>query len=1303
MIRHEQRNSELYETLAWMGLLSTEECRIRNIREHDTSMYIDLDLTHEDIERIGYLNPHVIMDPRYKGKTELWYNDTYLHPDRIMWIETVSGLYAVLDQQYDESVHVKCHYNPNILYRYSMIIDHNDLLTHTVTIDLSDLKYAEIDHIEHCAYYISENKICIPEVIRVDDNTLMFKAPYHHDIDFFICSNIANVVQMNAGQGAYIDQLYSNRTYHKIVVDHDITYPIDARFYPCIMVDKDCVVRVYTDSYSSILYPEVSRLMAYDEFLTIDDPYNTSNEYLATLPIVDDVIRSIDTDDEVTDKFSRIAAYCYRVWENFPYNSSEASNFVICDNNRLGYSTFTVHDVYLYDQQIQKICSNVPYEPYRDIIFYNGMVFSDYVVKKIRITNDNKFTESESGTPIYLIDSSYDPNKFTLIKFNTDQDTVIDNIGEYINTENIARLHFKLNRLYRNLMVIRQQFLDSQGDDYVRLATVQPTAKDQYLWFELLINAIPEQFETRPIETIDLYGLDPNNIPDNVREGAYRMDLDPEDGPDSYTGLFMTYYNLSKNKKDFLALQYGDGMNDPRIGTFDHVGVGNPAEARVLNAMAIEDHTIPEYIEEKQYESGYHDTPVTSLKDHTPGDLYFKNHDLPEIPDGMNIDISEISMGPQMPECSEDKLWLDTDGEKMVGVIPANFLDSVTDMMHIVNDTDEIENPDMMEYAIDSNDDTFSDDETGEFSIDDLIGDSDGSAEEIGQMSLEPIQFVSEETGETITMDEIAQLSREQKLDVVRRLITDDDVPEDAESGDIWISYLSNAPEGVLNTVVYKVLLTAHVYDISKINNGDIAIEGDTLPETEESLAYGDHPEWVRQNQMLIQPHPIDESGNVQPYWDAVREHNVKYIMSYYEPDDPEVNDVWIDIPASVLGDIIKDVISSTIMEIGAIMPDGFYDPSGYDTYATMAFDYHPHDKGTDGLGELFRERIDNSLHPVHYGELIDESTLNEDDIWYEFLDEVSSKVVYSDRSTMIVRIDERLYLLQFAHDNITAYAFDDIYMNFHGVLGIRYLSILADLINSGEIKLDDINIFYRRLITHEDEFDPQLKRLYTGTSHVISTIKIDPSDYSILYSSNIGRFRMDYSDPTTTNRERGHAYRMCIDYSARDFAFLHKRMLLFVNGKYIPTDKYTEDQIGMIRLLDFHEIIASVDILYNKKDLNLIQMKRCTQQFWPIDDSCVSIQRPSNYAVMEPIKIHNYTKKGYYDILINEFIFNGKLPRILNYLEEHPEEAEAFKNDLVSKFHAISDIDLCGFHDHTARIIISGESNGDAPYIVQE
>src|SRR5699024_1475080 len=107
---------------------------------------------------------------------------------------------------------------------------------------------------------------------------------------------------------------------------------------------------------------------------------------------------------------------------------------------------------------------------------------------------------------------------------------------------------------------------------------------------------------------------------------------------------------------------------------------------------------------------------------------------------------------------------------------------------------------------------------------------------------------------------------------------------------------------------------------------------------------------------------------------------------------------------------------------------------------------------------------------------------------------------------------------------------FDDIVMNFRGRLGIRYISILSDLIASHVISLKDVNIFYKRLITKKDRFDPGLRRLYTGRDHVISTADLDTTDYSVTYSTNIGRFHIDYESDDVINRERESAWRHVID-----------------------------------------------------------------------------------------------------------------------------------------------------------------------------
>ena len=178
MIAKEDRRSEMFNLLAWMGLLSTEERRIRKFREADDSLYEHLDLTYDDIERVGYLYPHFAVKPSYKGLTEIWIGDHYVNPDSVQWIETVNLLYGVLDDHYDEYLlDVRCFYNPSIVYRYHNIGEDQEYL-HVVTIDTEDVRYASIENIEHAVYYISQDQFHIPEVEWVDSTHIRFSAKY---------------------------------------------------------------------------------------------------------------------------------------------------------------------------------------------------------------------------------------------------------------------------------------------------------------------------------------------------------------------------------------------------------------------------------------------------------------------------------------------------------------------------------------------------------------------------------------------------------------------------------------------------------------------------------------------------------------------------------------------------------------------------------------------------------------------------------------------------------------------------------------------------------------------------------------------------------------------------------------------------------------------------------------------------------------------------------------------------------------------------------------------------------------------
>lgn len=1321
----EVRRSELYNTLSWMGLLSTEEYRIREVRNSPSKYYIDLDLENTDIERVGYLYPHVKLKSEYKDVCELWYEDKYINPKRCTWIDTNNGTYCITDKAYDDQKPVTCFINPSIIIRYTNISDNPEQdLEHVVDIDTSDLIYSNIINIEHCAYYISQNKVRVPTIEWLDAKILRFHAPYKEDIDFFLCSNVVNVVEATANTGVYLDQPHSNKCYHEIFVDQERDYPIDARFYPCIAVDKDCTIRVFSYNSHTILYPDVCRLILYPEFLDVDDPYNTDRPGMADLPKIDDCIKSSDSDVVIETKFSHIAQYFYRMWEKLPVDTTEQSDFIICDNGRLGDEHFLRKIVSLYDSKDERIVSTIPVEEFRDVLLYDGMMFNDYIIRNIRVDAQGSFVEdNKDGTPRYIIGKEYDEAKFTLIKFNTGEDTTIMNIGDYIDPNNIAQLHRKVNRFYRNLLLIRSELLDVDQQDKVHIGTKKPTMVDEYLWYELLINANPEMFKNHLIDAIHIFGLDEADIPDDIKEGAYKIDMDPMTGPKTYTELMMTYFNLTKSYRKYLVLQMGDGVDDPRIQIFHKIHTGKVKNPE-MNTMTIETDT--EETVETEYETGFKDHPVSG--EHRAGNLYVQAK---YIGDDTNTHIDRIELGPNTPAPDEHTLWIDAPSSSINGITAApNELDSTTEIIDVVNDPNTIKDPKKSDYALDSIDDTL--DEDSEISIDDLFGDdtnfddddevetgdepddpnmmsgisaaiaenrqaSDVSNPTFGMLALDDISYYNEETGKTISMEDIAKMPHDEKVGVAKKFITDDDTPTNANIGDLWVSYLNTSSEEVLNTVVYKILLSAYVLGMDKPKTGTLVIEGDTLPEEEDSVAIGDSTRHTAPNQLLIHT-DFNAMGEEIPDYEIIKKEALTYILSVKEPDNPKKNDIWLSIPASFKVEIIIDVISHTLEEFGEELPEGYFYDDGYEASATMGFDYFAHDKGTLGLGEEFQESSSDKLNKIIFDNEIESTDIEDNDIWFEFLDDIDNRVVYSDENSMVVRVDERLILINFNREGIIGYAFDDILINFRGKQGIRYLSIISDLINSGVITKDDIDIFYKRLITFHDEFDPNLKRLYTGTSHVLSTTKVDMNDFAILYSSNIGRFRMNYADDTTTNTERAGIYQLCIDYRDRDFAFLKNRMLLFVNGKYVPRNNYKENFPGKIQLLDWNEIITTVDILYSKKDQHLMDMKKLAMTHSKAIDMSKMIERPSKFEEMVPIEEYDQTMKGYYDILLDEYILNGKLIRILNYLEEHPDEANDYRKDMIRKFRDIADTGLSGMDEDDARIVIPTNTDIDIP-----
>lgn len=1186
------KKSTLYRTLQSMGLLFTDDYYVRTNRAllHDTMSFqvpisnddiyipaesaVTLNINGESIQASGQMSFYgsiaTIHKCEYKDydrkAVEIWVGDEYINQSEITWVSTQVYDHAILPNRYDdydpetgERTMATVRFYNGIFRRYSVKALRDGNYVHTATIDFTEPGANLVRNKYQCLFYYADGKLCVPTadmITRKTDNVYVFKIPYTRTLDAFWCWNLVGVHQADAGVTFNLHSPEDRVTYPRIFVDSSDDYPINTLFYPTVQVDKNCIIRVFDDGALEVPMPAVSRILLYPEYLDIEDPYNADNEHLNSLTPCDAFIQDTDNDDDILEKFRELAPFCYRIAEYFPRFSDEQSDFLMLDNSDWEYPYIEQTSIIRTDGTVENVLVFLaPYEGHRDVLFYDGWVYSDYevVYLKDRVENVN-------GTPTYVIhDTTLDVDKLALLKFNTNEDTVINNIGDWIDKDRIVQLHYKLNKFYRNLLILKGSVLDGvDPGEAVRIGTVPPTVTDdERLWFEFLLNVEPMDFETNPVEKITMSGLNMRTIPSEIVKGAISIPLEPDAGPTDYKDIVMAYYNYEDRLQDHLILE----MQEP----------------------------------EEQTEITYEGVEVGKLPDNPkPNDVVLEEQDYSGT---SNNRISEYYTG---------------DGEPVSSTYDAGDV--------YLNIPDE--------HSI----------------------------------------FTAED-GSTIEMADIAELSTEEKINLVNGYITDGADAEIEEMRTLWNGYLESMDEADLNVLVYRVLMTDYFYN--RYNDvGQI---------TEE----------------------------VVPKKDAIR-HNLSFVMSEHEPTNLSPDTTWINVPVVTLQDYIYDLVCTPLYETAAYeLPDGEYHKiSENEERGTLVFDYMPH--GTlEAEHELFREIRDDSLHTVSYGE--EPESPEQNAIWYEFLDTVHNRICYSDESSMVLNLNERLVLLEFDHDNVTAFAFDDILMNFKGKLGIRYLSIVADLINSGVIDQSQVNIFYRRLITASDKVDLGLKRLYNGRSHVITTANIDTTDLGVLYSTNIGRFHIDYESDQITNLVREWAWRHVIDYRQMDVSFIPDRMILFVNGRLMPRSSYSDGLIfgdgvsipvaGMLQLTDFDEVIDNVDIFYSVGDIELSKLKRIANEAWTgkIPDVRMLRHTDRDYGKFQPIIALNHTKRGFYDVLLEEYVLNGKLLRYIDYLKDHPEEYDDFRKEMLSAFHTISDKDFTdGEYDYydkgfQNRIVIPG------------
>lgn len=921
LITASEYKSSLYDTLNDMGLLCTEEYRIRHYRENpDNNWYRTSLLENYDINGIGYSGVHFRVPKTFGKAVEVAINGKYINTYDLTWEEDSIYYYGIIPASYGYTVGMlaKIHYNPFIIYQNGFV--NADTSDFTVDIDFSSEPYVNVSSPEYAAYYINNGSLKIPSITWLSTTVARFSVIGVKSIDFRIATNIVFMQKVARNEVLYVDRPTSTKCYHHIMIDDNVANDIDVRFYPCVQAKSTGMLRVYNDQVSYLKYPHTSRLINYTEMWDFtDNPYVEANPYYGTLVSCDDVVTESDSDDEIVNKFKNISKYFHNMWQIITMYAEYPNDFIINKNTAIT-NCFISTQVALFSSSWSGIICTIPYHDGRDILFYENTIFSNYTIKNILQLSTGEYVENDNiGKPTYMIPIGYDISNFTLVKFNTDKDTIITNIGDLIDTENYVRLHGTLKKFYRNLLIVKSQLLELKEDEQVRVSAFEPTTTDTNLWFEMLVEVSPEDFQTRALDIIREYGLDPDAIPTEITDEAYSATIDPSKGPISYIELLAIYRNLALNSTNY-SVQSTDG-------------------------------TVVVY----------------------------------------NLEGTE----------------------------------STTEL------------------------------------------------------------------------------------------------PQTIDAGDTLIPIL------------------------------------------------------------------------------------------YDQPETP----------------------------------------------------------------------IENA-------------------VWCEFLDEVGSVVAYSDDNSMVIKLNDKLIILEFDHDNIEAYAFDDILLSFRGKSYMRYATILSDLINSGEISINDVHVFNTRLITDRDELDPALKRIYLSQPYVITTANIDPSDFFIFYSTNVHRVTLNYADDTIDNTTRSYLYQQIIDLSPVHLGYIPSSTLVFINGKYIPNKDITVLDWSKLKIENFSEKIQIVDVFVTDDTYEINKLiSSCPQITLPASQIDITDALLSD---MEPIKICGTSYRAYYDILVREVVLSGRLLNDLRYAIANPDYMETFQSNLKHSFADISDRSVFSYLGDDGRIIIPAFAKENPAYVIK-
>lgn len=492
------KSSYIYNILNNLRITESTETKIKDMMKYSIP-YSYTKIFNNPFNGKVYYKSYIYLPVNDLIKVELWFEGKYIHSHECTIIGHVGALSVILlDKRYDDTLNVRYWVNPNVFNKLGNISSSGN-------VEVSYNTIAKVDGITEKSFYaIYDNKFITPISVEDLGSSYLVKFAYTNSLEIFVCRNLE--------YSGSVDQ-------YETVQVSDIDYPIicgryilntlnspllDVRFYPYIRSLEPGFLRVFSDISAKVnpIYLPYIRFMRYPENIIISDPYDSLLWDNHDMIFSSETINQNDTTEVIFDKLEDLSKEYYRAYDLI----HSMNKLIECLDNAFTTKEMTIEG-YIHRIHVSKY----PYSKTRDILHYNGLVFSNYQTACIRDIDTSycEIDQVRGFDRLYILDDDnlYNVRDFSILKLNSDNNSTIKNIAYYIQANTNGEYDYLINfdkciqTLYRNLLVVKDYDFDFYDSNEVVLAE---TESDLYPEIALLeVDSVEGDDPVNPIETFD--------------------------------------------------------------------------------------------------------------------------------------------------------------------------------------------------------------------------------------------------------------------------------------------------------------------------------------------------------------------------------------------------------------------------------------------------------------------------------------------------------------------------------------------------------------------------------------------------------------------------------------------------------------------------------------------------------------------------------------------------------------------------------------------------------------------------------